>query len=469
MSEILCSMSLTEIARGIQDRHFSSVEVTEACLRRIEASQDTWNAFLHVEAESAMDAARGADAALARACVRGPLHGVPVAHKDVYYRAGRVATCGSRIRRSFVPDHTASVLSRLDGAGAIDLGGVNTSDSGCNPFGLNVLAGRARNPWSPDRITGGSSSGSGAAVAGGLVFASLGTDSGGSIRLPAAMCGVVGLKPTEGLVSRHGIMPLSQTLDSAGPLTRTVADCATVTGVVAGHDPLDSTTRDNSVPDFAGAIENPVAGIRVGVPTQYYWEKLSDDVRTVVDESLTVLKDEGAEIIEVSVPDPAPMDALANVIIFAEGARVHEEWLRTRRADYTPVTGNALAFGLTLPATRYIEALERRRIAMAAFSELVYSRVDVLHTPVLPGPVPTIAEVEIHLQEAGPLPLELARNTKPANFLGLPALAVPCGTTDDGMPVSFQLIGPAFSEPLLFNLGHVYQKATNHVARIPEP
>ena len=467
--ESACGLTLTELARAIREKQLSSVEVTTACLDRIEQFQPLWNAFIHVEPEAALAAARKADAALARGEILGPLHGVPMAHKDTCFRRGRLATCGSRLRARFIPDSTATVLCRLDGAGAVDLGGVNTSDSGCNPFGYNMLVGRARNPWDPERITGGSSSGSGAAVAGRLVFASLGGDAGGSVRLPASMCGVVGLKPTEGLISRHGILPLSDTLDTCGPITRTVADCAAVTRIVAGHDAADGTTIDRNVPDYGAGLERPLAGRRIGIASNYFQENLDEDVERALADSLEVFRDEGAEIVELEVPDPAPMDVMGNVIIFAEGARVHRQWLRDRADDYTPITRRVLETGLFCPATRYIEALSCRAPALAAYKDAVFSRVDALFTPVLPGPVPTVTQVEAYLQDPGRMPLELARNTKPANFLGVPALSVPCGTTDDGMPVSFQLMGRPFGEPLLFNIGHVFQRATAHHERRPAP
>ena len=469
MADSAFSLSLTEVARAIRERRLSSVEVTTACLDRIERLQPLWNAFIHDEPEAATAAARRADAALARGEITGPLHGVPVAHKDICFRRGRLATCGSRLRSQFVPDVTATVLDRLDAAGAIDVGGVNTSDSGCNPFGFNVLAGRARNPWDPGRVTGGSSSGSAAAVAGRLVFASLGTDAGGSIRLPASMCGVVGLKPTEGLISRHGILPLSDTLDTCGPITRTVADCATVTGLVAGHDPADGMTIARDVPDYGADLERPIAGRRIGIASNYFQEHLDKDVERALTAALEVFRDEGAEIVELAVPDPAPMDVMGNVIIFAEAAAVHAKWLRDRADDYTPITRRLLESGLCSPATRYIEALSCRAPALTAYMGAVFSRVDALFTPVLPGPVPTVAQVEANLKDPRRMPLELARNTKPANFLGVPALSVPCGATDDGMPVSFQLMGRPFGESLLFNLGHVFQRATAHHERCPTP
>ena len=465
----VCALSLLALADGIRQKRFSAVEATRACLERAERLQSAWNAFIHLEPDAALDQARAADRAQARGDDLGPLHGVPVAHKDNYYRKGRRTTCASLIRRDFVPDHTATTAARMEAAGAIDLGGVNCSDSGCNPFGLNRLVGRARNPWDPERITGGSSSGSAAAVAGRLVFASLGGDAGGSIRLPASMCGVVGLKPTEGRISRHGIMPLSATLDTSGPLTRTVADCAAVTAVIAGADPLDPTTRACPVPDYAAGLENSLKGMRIGVATNYFGDALAADVGAAVAGSLAVFVDAGARIVPIPVPDPTPMDVLANVIIFAEGARVHKRWLQTRADDYTPVTRHAMEFGLCCPATRYIEALTYRGRALAAFMETVFQDVDVLHTPVLSHPVPTMADVDAYLEERGRLPFDLSRNTKPANYLGLPALSVPCGTTGDGMPTAFQLMGRPFDEALLFNLGHIFQKSTGYHERSPAP
>lgn len=467
--ESACDLSLTEVARAIREKRLSSVEVATACLERIERLQPLWNAFIHVAPEFTLDTARKADAALAAGAHLGPLHGVPVGHKDTFFRRGRLATCGSRLRSEFVPEVTATVLGRLDAAGAVDVGGVNTSDSGCNPFGFNLLAGRARNPWDPERVTGGSSSGSAAAVAGRLVFASLGGDAGGSIRLPASMCGVVGLKPTEGLISRHGLLPLSDTLDTCGPLTRTVADCAAVTGVVAGHDPADGATIAREVPDYTAGLERPIEGRRIGIASNYFQERLDEGVERALAGALDVFRDEGAEIVELAVPDPAPMDVMGNVIIFAEAAAVHAKWLRDRADDYTPITRRLLESGLGCPAARYIEALSCRAPALEAYMDAVFSRVDALFTAVLPGSVPTVAQVEANLKDPERMPLELARNTKPANFMGVPALTVPCGTTGDGMPVSFQLMGRPFGEPLLFNLGHVFQRATDHHERCPTP
>ncbi len=274
MSEELTHLSLTDVAEAIRTKQVSAVEVTAACLRRIERLQPKLNCFISIEAEAALKAAAVADADLARGVLRGSLHGVPLAHKDMFYRAGQVSTCGSKINRDFVPDHTATVLSRLEAAGAIYLGGLNMAEFALGPTGHNEHWGHCRNPWNPDYITGGSSSGSGSAVAARLTYGALGSDTGGSVRMPAGVCGVVGLKPTWGRVSRYGVMPLSFSLDTVGPLARTVQDCACLTRIIAGSDPMDSTSSTALVPDYEATLSEGMKGIKIGVPTNYYYDEL---------------------------------------------------------------------------------------------------------------------------------------------------------------------------------------------------
>ena len=465
--EEICSLALCEVAHAIAKKIVSACEVTEACLARIERLQPAYNAFITIDADAALAAAARSDNAIARDDDIGPLHGVPLAHKDTFYRAGRRATCGSRLRRDFVPDHTAMVLSRLDAAGAIDLGGLNTSDSGCNAFGLNVLVGRAKNPWIPAHTTGGSSSGSGTAVAARLVFGSFGSDSGGSVRLPAAMCGVTGLLPTSGRISRHGIMPLSFTLDTPGPIARTAADIARLLRASAGHDPRDVGTSAEPVPDYEASLDGPVAGWRLGVPRNYFRDGMGPDVARPVDRSLATFRDLGVEIVELDVPDPGPLEAYGNVIVFAEGARVHRRALRDHALDYTPVTRGAMEFGLTIPATLYIEALSYRARALADFLETVFDKVDALHTPLMPKSVPDMADVEATLAREETLPWDVSRNTKPFSYLGLPALSLPCGFDDRGLPVAFQLVARPFAEKRLLRLGYAFQQATTFHSIVP--
>ena len=468
MSVPIHGMTLCDAAAAMRGGHLSSREVVQSAIERTERLQARLNAFISLDADRALAAADRADASLARGETAGPLHGVPLAHKDMFYRAGRTVTCGSRLRRDFVPDYTASVLARLDGAGAIDLGGLNMSEFACNPFGLNVLCGRARNPWNPECIAGGSSSGPGAAVAAGLVYGSFGSDTGGSVRLPAGICGVVGLLPTNGRISRYGMMPLSFSLDNAGPLARTVRDCARLMQVAAGTDPLDPTSAASSVPDYEAALEVPVNGLRVGVPTRHHWDNLAAGVKSRLEASLDVFRAMGAEIVDVVPPDPRPLDSLANMIILSEAAAIHRRWLKERPEDYTPLVRDRIRFGLSFPAARYVEALSLRGSLLNRYLDAVFSEADVLHVPLLAQPVPTMAAVEADLAGGPDLSFNLAHNTRLFNYLGLPALAIPCGLDDNGLPVAFQLAGPPFAEARLLNAGHQFQTATDYHQHWPD-
>ena len=290
-------MSLVAVAKAIAAKEVSSREVTRSCLHRIAEWQPRLNAFMAIEAEAALKAADAADAALAKGNSRGALHGVPLAHKDMYYDAGKVVTCGSLIRRDFVATTTSTALQRLKDAGTVRLGSLQMVEFAYGPTGHNPHYGAVRNPWNVDHITGGSSSGSGSAVAARLTFAALGSDTGGSIRMPAHFCGVTGLKTTVGRVSRAGAMPLSQSLDTVGPLAQTVEDCALLLGLMAGADPEDPTASTLPVPDYMAATKGSIKGLKIGVPTAFYVDDLDAEVARVLDETIATLKKEGAEIV----------------------------------------------------------------------------------------------------------------------------------------------------------------------------
>ncbi len=462
-------MSLCEVADAIRAKEVSAVEVTQASLRRIETWEPVLNSFIALEAEAALSAAEKADADLARGTLHGPLHGVPLAHKDMFYRQGKVSTCGSAIRRDFVAEVTATVIERLEAAGALHLGGLNMTEFAASPTGLNDHFGHCRNPWNPAHVTGGSSSGSAAAVAARLVYGALGSDTGASVRLPAALCGVVGLKPTWGRISRYGAMPRAWSLDAIGPLARTARDCARLTGVLAGADPRDATACALPVPDYEAALGAGIEGLRVGVPENHYYDAVTDEVRRALEESLRVLEAEGAETVPVRVPDLTPVFRLADTINKCEAAAIHQQWMRQRPGDYSPRVFSRIEAGLHLPATRYIEALSLRGPILAEFSEAVFSRADVLHAPVLPRAVPTIEELAAP-EGAGLLEViaSMTLLTRPVNYLGLPSLAVPCGFSEGGLPIAFQAIGKPFAEATLLNLGHAYQEATEWHLAVPE-
>ncbi|MCX7892967.1 MAG: amidase [Burkholderiales bacterium] len=467
MSE-LTSLTLTQVAARIRAREVSSLEVLDACIARAESVNPKLNAFLRIDAELARDAARLADAELARGRVRGPLHGVPMAHKDMFYREGVPSSCGSRIKGERPEAATATALARLDAAGAIQFGVLHMSEFAYNPTGHNAHFGPCRNPWDTARITGGSSSGAGAAVAARATYAALGSDTGGSVRLPAAFNGVTGLKPTYGRVSRAGAMPLSFSLDTIGPLARTAADCAVLLAALAGCDAHDPTASAEAAPDYVAHLGRPVKGLRLGVAMNFFTEDVEPGVGAALTESLKALESLGCEIVPVTLPDLAPMDVAGAHVLAAEAASIHGAWLRTRPDDYSPQVLARLERGLALPATKYIDALRYRGPALAAFSAAVFARVDVLHAPVAPIATPTIAETDVGASAAMDRTLGLlTRFTRPINFLGLPALALPAGFTAEGLPVGMQLVGRPFSEDLLLRLGDAFQRATDWHERAP--
>lgn len=471
MSDEICRMSLSDVATAVRARRLSAVEAATACLDRAERLQGRFNIFISIDRERALAAARAADADASRGHWRGPLHGVPLAHKDQFYRSDRVVTCGSRLRADFRPDYTATLVKRLDAAGAIDLGGLNMSEFACNGFGMNVLVGRAKNPWNADYIAGGSSSGSAAAVAASLVFGSFGSDTGGSVRIPASICGMVGLLPTNGRISRYGVMPLSFSLDNAGPIARTVRDCASLLQAVAGHDPLDPTSSTAAVPDYGGALDaatgGGLRGRRLAIPKRHYYEACSAEVRAALEKSVAVFSGLGATLVEVDVPDPRPLDALGNTIILAEAATIHARGLREHADLYTPLVRSRIEFGFSFTAAQYIEALSLRAPLQAGFVDSVFSQADALHLPMLSEAVPSMAAVEAQLAGAADLSFPIGRNTRSINYLGLPSLALPCGFAGNGLPIGFQLVGAPFSEANLFNFGHQYELAAG-AAPLPD-
>ena len=468
MSDDIHLMSLVELADAIAARQLSAVEVVNATVARAKRLQPVLNCFISLQAEAALESAAAADAALARGDAPGPLHGVPLAHKDMFYRTGHVTTCGSRIRKDFVPDHDSTALTRLDRAGAIYLGGLNMAEFATGPTGHNEHWGDCRNPWNQAHISGGSSSGSGASVGGCVVYGALGSDTGGSVRLPSACCGVVGLKPTNGLVSRYGLMPLSYTLDTVGPLVRTVRDAARITGVIAGHDPLDPTSSHRPVPDYEAALAEGGTGLRIGVPTDYFYDIATDEVRALMERSLDVFRAAGAKVVEVPVPDIARINHLSNVVLSSEAATIHEPWIAGRPDDYQEQVRNRYEPGLHVPAVKYIQALSARAGLLREFADSTLAGVDALHTPGIPFPIPTRDETNVGGGERmAQMVAGLSWCTRAANYLGGPALIVPCGFTESGLPAAFQLMGRPFSEATLFRLGHAYQDATDWHTRAP--
>jgi aspartyl-tRNA(Asn)/glutamyl-tRNA(Gln) amidotransferase subunit A len=460
-------MSLLEVASAIATKRLSSHEVTRALLHRIAQWQPRLNAFMEIESEAALKAADEADGALAKGESRGPLHGVPLAHKDMYYDAGKVVTCGSAIRRDFVATSTSTALQRLKDAGTIRLGSLLMAEFAYGPTGHNAHYGPVHNPFALDRITGGSSSGSGAAVAARLTYAALGSDTGGSIRMPAHFCGVTGLKVTYGRVSRAGAMPLSQSLDTVGPLAQTAEDCALLLALMAGPDPEDPTASHAPVADYMAATKARVKGLKIGVPSNFYVDDLDKEVARILDETIATLKREGAEIVQVELPDQRQLSAACQLLLAVEAAAFHKRWLIERPQDYGPQVLMRLQNGLAIPGVTYLETMRWRGPALAAHVAAT-SKVDAVIAPVAPMPAPTIAESDVgNSPGAEGVIQRLTRFTRPINYLGLPSLAIPSGFTKAGLPVGMQLIGRSFDEATILTIGAAFQRATDFHQKVP--
>ena len=444
-----------QLAAAIRERRTTCVAVMEATLERASAVQPRLNCFLRIDAEAALAAAHLADREIARGYVRGPLHGVPMAHKDMYYRHDVVSTCGSKILRDAPATATARVLEHLDAAGAIQIGVLNMAEFAMGPTGHNWHYGHCRNPWAPERITGGSSSGSAAAVAARAAFAALGSDTGGSVRLPAAFCGLAGVRPTHGRVSVANILPLCPSLDTVGPLTRTVEDAALILEVIA--------------PGFVSNLEKPIAGMRIGRPRQLFYEGCDAEIAAAMEASLDIFRRLGAAVVDIDLPDFSAWNAAAAVVHSAEANPFHDEWFRTRPQDYSPQVRERLEKGRPVLALDYLKALQARGPAIAAFCDAVFSKVDLVHGPVVSFPTPTIAETDISTGEPAAHMLgRFVRLTRPISYLGLPVVCANAGFTKAGMPIGMQLIAPPLDEATALQAGHAFQRATRWHLRAPD-
>jgi len=470
VSDDICRLSLSDVAAAIAAGTLSSEEATKACLDRMARLNPALNAVQYVDPDAALTAARQADTEQAAGRRRGPLHGVPLAHKDMYYRAGRRSGCGSKIRADFVPHVTATALQRLDAAGALDMARLNMVEFALGVTGHNDITGTPRNPWNTAYIPGGSSSGSGVSVAARLTFGALGSDTGGSIRFPSCCNGVTGMKPTWSRVSRFGAMPLSPSLDCIGPLTRTVRDNALMLQAIAGPDRRDSTASPLPVPDYVERLEKGIEGLKVAVPENYFYDQTEPEIADLVRSSLDVLIGAGAEPVAVTIPDSiVPTNAFTSLIIAAEAAATHQLWLQERPDDYGPQTRARMMAGLTTAASRYIQARSMRAPILAEFTEAVFAKADILHIPVMISPIPTIAESDT-AANPGFMDAIVAMGlcTRPINYLGLPALTLPCGFDGNGLPTAFQLVGRPFDEATLYQAGAAYQRDTDWHEMMPQ-
>lgn len=453
----LCALSLSAVARLIERREVSPVAVTEAVLDRIARLDPDLNAFITVTGDEALAAARDAETEIGRGNYQGPLHGVPISVKDLFLTRGVRTTGGSRVLTDNVPERDATVVTKLHEAGAIPIGKVNLLEFAYGE--VHPDFGPSRNPWNTDFGTAGSSSGSGAAVAAGLGYGSIGSDTGGSIRGPAAYCGIVGLKPTYGLVSRAGALPLSWSLDHIGPMTRTVRDCALLFDVIAGPDPADPTSRRRTLPPIASALDDPLPRVTIGVVEPADKDGVTPDVREATDAAANTIRALGFSTRPVALPHPEQTARTLLAMVYAEAASYHSQWLRTHADGYAANTRERLELGAMLPAEVYLRATRVRRVIVDAYRDL-FADVDYLLLPVSAAPsyridAPSLAPVG----EEGDRIKTGLRFTGPFNVTGQPAISIPCGATADGLPIGVQLAGRPCSEGILLRVAAMLEQA----------
>jgi aspartyl-tRNA(Asn)/glutamyl-tRNA(Gln) amidotransferase subunit A len=445
--------TIAELAPRLKRKEISPVELTQACLDRIEKLNPSLNAFITVTADSAMADARAAEIEIAHGQWRGPLHGIPIALKDLIDTAGTRTTAASALFEHRVPTEDAEVVHRLRQAGAVILGKNNLHEFAYGGSSLVSFFGDVHNPRNMEHIAGGSSGGSAAAVAAGLCYAAIGTDTAGSIREPAALCGCVGMKPTYGRVSARGVVPLSWSLDHVGPLAATVGDAATVLQAIAGYDPLDVCSADVPVDAYVSGLRGGTKKLRIGIPRKYFYDDLDAEVRAALEETLSVISTLVAEMRDQPIDVPTDRTVQA-----AESFAYHAENIAQRPELYQPETLRRLRSGEKISAAEYIQRrreqdFERRR------AQEFFADVDLLVTPTMPIAAPAIADLKKDPAVLRPAELVLLRNTRPFNVWGLPAISVPCGLTKTGLPIGLQIAGPHWREDLVLSLAHAYELA----------
>jgi aspartyl-tRNA(Asn)/glutamyl-tRNA(Gln) amidotransferase subunit A len=460
---------VTDLARMIATKEVSPVEVVRAHLARIDALDGRLHSFITVCADAAVAAARDAEAALVAGRAVGPLHGVPIGLKDLVDTRGVRTTGGSRILRDRVPAADATVTTRLTAAGAIVLGKLNMHEFAYGPEGLNEHYGQTLNPWDAavPRVPGGSSSGSGAAVAAGLVPVALGSDTGGSIRIPASLCGITGLKPTYGRVSRAGVLPLAWSMDHVGPMARSAADCALVLGAMAGFDAADPTTSALPVPDYTAALGQDVKGLRVGLLKGLFAEELVPDLRGALDAAVRQLRALGAVVDEVTLPHAVHVAAASLAVVASEALAYHAPFMRTRPQEYQRDVRERLFSGAFVSGVHYLRGQQIRAIVRAEVDAALAER-DVLLGPSTPIAAPPLGARDVTVDGARiDVRAGLLKFTRPFNFSGHPSCAVPCGFTGDGLPLGMQIVGRPFDESTVLRVADAWQRATDWHTRRP--
>jgi len=453
-------MNIQQAGAALRARQVSSRELTVECLRQIEAKNGRLNAFLTVTAERALADAEAADTELAAGIDRGPLHGIPIALKDVFCTKGIRTTCGSLLFKDHVPDYDCAVAERLAAAGSVLLGKTHMHELAYGVTSNNPHFGAVRNPWDTDRVPGGSSGGSGAAVAAGMTFMAMGSDTGGSIRVPGAFCNTVGLKPSYGRVSRYGVMPLDFSLDHMGPLTRTVRDAALVLQALAGRDERDETSSHAAVDSYVPAEGVSIRGLRVGVPANFYFDQVDPEVASAVRKMVQLAAGLGADVSVVPVPDIAALNAVGRVILMSEASAVFERY-NDRRDEFGADVRTLFDQGQLLAATDYVNAQRLRRQFRDEFLG-VFDGIDVLLTPTAPTVAKRIGETTILVGGVEEdFRLATTRLVRGVNVLGFPAISMPCGFGEAGMPIGLQLIARPFAERVMLEMAAALEDATD--------
>jgi aspartyl-tRNA(Asn)/glutamyl-tRNA(Gln) amidotransferase subunit A len=457
-------LSIIEAASGLRRKEFSPSELTRACLERIESIDHKLHSFITVTADLALEQVRKAEQELRAGTDKGPLHGIPIALKDLYATKGIRTTCHSAVLQDWVPDHDAKTVTKLRAAGAVLLGKLGMHEFAFGGPSVDAPFPAVRNPWNTAHIPGGSSSGSGAALAAGLCLGSLGSDTGGSIRTPSSHCGVVGMKPTYGRVSRFGVVPLSWSLDHAGPMARSVEDCAILLQAIAGYDPKDAASANVPVPDFRSELKNGIKGLRVGVPrVNWFNENKGTDPETeaIFDNALTTLENLSAVVVEID-GRPFSIARKANqTILTAEAYAYHEKRFQEGPEKFGSSVRRRMLEGAFLSAADYITAL-RARTVVNEHIRANFSAVDIFVTPSAPRPADAFETMDPNEQNLRP------SFTNPFNLTGLPALSVPCGFTKDNLPVGLQIAAPPFEESTVFRVAYAYERATQWHTRRPK-
>lgn len=453
MNDVL-DLTIAELAPKLKERELSPVEVTEACLGRIEATEPAINAYVRVLADEALAAARQAEVEIGAGRWRGPLHGVPVAIKDLYDLEGVPTTSSSRVRSNWTPQADGATAERLKGAGAVILGKTHTHE-----FAYGISTPTTRNPWDVERIPGGSSGGSGATVASRGAYMAMGTDTGGSIRIPAALCGTVGLKPTFGRVSRAGVTSLAWGLDHVGPLTRSVADAALCLQTLAGYDPRDPGSLDEPVPDYMATLGQDVRGVRIGVPETYYFDHVEPAVAEAVRSALARLEAMGAALVPVEIPLPDQIMAVEFAICLPEASAYHRQMLRATPDAYTEDVRLFLEAGEMIPAVTYLQALRVRALIQDGFHRL-FDEVDVIAAPTVAAVATKAGATDVTWPDGTVegLTSVYVRLSAPANITGLPSISLPCGLSAERLPIGMQIIGRPLDEPMILRVGDACER-----------